>query len=348
MVFRLLPWLAAAWLAFPWTATGDASSAGGTRLVRASAQDPSQDPSQDLSQDLSAGPSQGPTFTDPALWVLREDLQAKLPKAITVREFRDDALPLRGWLVIARPDERWRPEASQPEAGLRTTSAQAAGLDAVVAVNAGFFASSGSVSTVVDEGEVVCCGPSAVNRGGSPYPVTRAAIGFDREGRADCAWTWCFDRVVYSLEAPVGNAPGKPAQAPTRDQGRAWEGVEELLGAGPMLVANGALHNTEVAECFQSLGGTSRHPRTAAGWAEDGALLLLVLDGRSKTSRGATLNETAAILLAHGAQEALNLDGGGSTTLWVAGQVQNQPSDKAGERPVASILALVPQPDPGG
>lgn len=335
MVLRLIPWLATAWLACAWTATGDPSSAGGTRLVR------------DSTQALTQDPSPRPTFTDPALWVLREDLLAKLPEAITVREFRDDALPLRGWLVTARPDESWRPEASLPEAGLRTTSAQATALGARVAVNAGFFAPSGSVSTVVDEGEVVCCGPAAVNRGGSPYPVTRAAIGFDREGRADCAWTWCFDRVVHALEAPIQNSPGKPAQAPTRDQGKAWEGVEELLGAGPMLVANGALHNTEIAECFQSLGSTSRHPRTAAGWAKDGALLLLVLDGRSKTSRGATLDETAAILLAHGAQEALNLDGGGSTTLWVAGQVQNQPSDRSGERPVASILALVPEPDPG-
>lgn len=335
MVLRLIPWLATAWLACAWTATGDPSSAGGTRLVR------------DSTQALTQDPSPRPTFTDPALWVLREDLLAKLPEAITVREFRDDALPLRGWLVTARPDESWRPEASLPEAGLRTTSAQATALGARVAVNAGFFAPSGSVSTVVDEGEVVSCGPAAVNRGGSPYPVTRAAIGFDREGRADCPWTWCFDRVVHALEAPIQNSPGKPAQAPTRDQGKAWEGVEELLGAGPMLVANGALHNTEIAECFQSLGSTSRHPRTAAGWAKDGALLLLVLDGRSKTSRGATLDETAAILLAHGAQEALNLDGGGSTTLWVAGQVQNQPSDRSGERPVASILALVPEPDPG-
>ncbi|MBL6720530.1 MAG: phosphodiester glycosidase family protein [Planctomycetes bacterium] len=330
MALRLLPWLAAAWLACPWTATGDASSAGGPR--------PAHGPVQD--------PHQRPSITDPARWVVREDLQAKLPKAITVRELRDDALPLHGWLVTARPDDSWRPEASQPETGLRTTSAQAAALGAIVAINAGFFAPSGSVSTVVDEGEVACCGPSSVSREGSPYPVTRAAIGFDREGRADCAWTWCFDRVVYALEAPVANAPGKPAKAPTRDQGRPWEGVEELLGAGPMLVAHGALHNTEVAECFQSLGGTSRHPRTAAGWAEDGTLLLLVLDGRSKTSRGATLDETAAILLAHGAHEALNLDGGGSTTLWVAGQVLNQPSDKAGERPVASILALVPEPEP--
>jgi exopolysaccharide biosynthesis protein len=48
------------------------------------------------------------------------------------------------------------------------------------------------------------------------------------------------------------------------------------------------------------------------------------------------------MLLAFGAQEAINLDGGGSTTLVVREKIVNEPSDITGERPVASILALVP------
>jgi exopolysaccharide biosynthesis protein len=72
-------------------------------------------------------------------------------------------------------------------------------------------------------------------------------------------------------------------------------------------------------------------------------LLLLVVDGRSAGSRGATLEEAAGLFVEFGAEEALNFDGGGSTTLWVGGEVVNAPSDKTGERPVASILALVPE-----
>ena len=111
-----------------------------------------------------------------------------------------------------------------------------------------------------------------------------------------------------------------------------------------MLVEKGTARITEAEECFQGVGNGARHPRTAAGWTKDGRLLLLVVDGRSKASRGATLAETAQLLLDHGAEEALNLDGGGSTTLWVAGVRVNQPSDVKGERQVASILALLPKP----
>ena len=75
-------------------------------------------------------------------------------------------------------------------------------------------------------------------------------------------------------------------------------------------------------------------------------LMLLVIDGRSETSRGATLEETARILKDHGAREALNFDGGGSSALWVAGSLINQPSDRGGERKVSSVLALVPEPEP--
>ncbi len=101
---------------------------------------------------------------------------------------------------------------------------------------------------------------------------------------------------------------------------------------------------TEVPECFQDIGGGSRHPRTAVGWTRK-ELLLLVIDGRRETSRGATLEETARILKDHGAREALNFDGGGSSALWVAGSLVNEPSDPGGERAVGSILALVPERD---
>ncbi len=315
-------------------------AAGGLALLatRAWATAPSQPLARTASPVRATAPPAPRTGRD--RWVVREDLQAKLPPSIVVRELVDEETPLRAWLVTARFDESWRPEATRPEKGLRTTSSQAAELGALVAVNAGFFGGSGSLSTVVDEGKLVCRGPAAVTRQGKPHPVTRAAIGFDREGQVDCAWIWCFDDEVYAFDDPAPNTLGKPAPEPLRRRGRLWE-VEELLGAGPMLVEAGKLRITEVPECFQDIGGSSRHPRTAVGWTRK-ELLLLVIDGRSDASRGATLKETAEILEAHGAREALNFDGGGSTALWVAGSLVNRPSDRGGERAVGSILALVP------
>lgn len=292
-------------------------------------------------------PKQAATTAAPKGWTVRTDLQSKLPPALVVHERIETDPPLRAWMVSARFDGTWRPEASLPASGLVTTSQQAEALGALVAVNAGYFAASGSVSAVVDEGVLVAKGASTVKREAHAHPVARAAIGFaeDEHGvhaGVDCAWTWCFDNALFALDAPAANAPGKPAPVPQRSQGRPWR-AQELLGGGPMLVEKGAMRITEAEECFQGVGGGARHPRTAAGWTKDGRLLLLVVDGRSKASRGATLAETAQVMVAFGAEEALNLDGGGSTTLWVAGQRVNQPSDEKGERPVASILALVPQ-----
>jgi exopolysaccharide biosynthesis protein len=88
------------------------------------------------------------------------------------------------------------------------------------------------------------------------------------------------------------------------------------------------------------------NPRTAVGVTRSGALLLATVDGRQPGySAGATLRETAELMLALGAAEALNLDGGGSTTLVARGAggalaVANRPSDAAGERPVANALAV--------
>ena len=87
------------------------------------------------------------------------------------------------------------------------------------------------------------------------------------------------------------------------------------------------------------------HPRTAVGIDTDGhRLLFLVIDGRSASSRGYTMVELANMMIALGAENALNLDGGGSSTLYsrkVTGEmgVINEPSD-GGERKVANGLGI--------
>ena len=88
------------------------------------------------------------------------------------------------------------------------------------------------------------------------------------------------------------------------------------------------------------------HPRTAVGIDADGRkLLILVVDGRSSSSRGYTMVELADMMTALGAENALNLDGGGSSTMWgrtPTGQLGliNEPSDGA-ERLVPNGLGVV-------
>jgi hypothetical protein len=129
----------------------------------------------------------------------------------------------------------------------------------------------------------------------------------------------------------------------------------EAVGGFPVL----ARDSTEVAG-LDSAGAPTfapvRHPRTLVGVAAGGRrLLLMTIDGRQEGySAGTTNRETARIALALGATEAINLDGGGSTTMVVARptsdsvryEVVNKPSDPQGERPVGNALLIVRQPRP--
>lgn len=85
-----------------------------------------------------------------------------------------------------------------------------------------------------------------------------------------------------------------------------------------------------------------RHPRSALGFNADTTKFYLVtVDGRQNTSSGMTLTELGEFMKGFGAHNALNLDGGGSTTLVVHDEVVNSPSDGSGEREVANALMIV-------
>ena len=84
-----------------------------------------------------------------------------------------------------------------------------------------------------------------------------------------------------------------------------------------------------------------RHPRTMAGTTPAGETLPVTVDGRQRGSAGLSLLEATALMAELGATDAVNLDGGGSTTFVTGGAVRNQPSD-GGERRVVSALAVVP------
>jgi hypothetical protein len=87
--------------------------------------------------------------------------------------------------------------------------------------------------------------------------------------------------------------------------------------------------------------GVSRNPRTMAGITRRGDLLLVTVDGRAPGySIGLSFREQARVMRALGARVAINLDGGGSTTLAVRGKLVGRPSDTTGERPVGDVVTV--------
>lgn len=121
-----------------------------------------------------------------------------------------------------------------------------------------------------------------------------------------------------------------------------WDDTFDVIGGGPVLVQDGAIVVDPCTSAF-----CRRNPRTAIGWTANGRVLLVVIDGRRpKWSVGASLSELARIMRDLGAIRAMNLDGGGSSTMWVDGEVVNKPSDGA-ERLVTTAVLVLPGADPG-
>lgn len=208
------------------------------------------------------------------------------------------------------------------EGTLETTSALAERSGAVAAVNGSFFNMRppyGSVNYLrVDNAEV--------------SPNVLAGI---RKTRRTLQQTGAVATFYGSLYMLKGDALGR------------WERdieAEDVVATGPVLLAGG-----EFVPVAGDRFNTNRHPRTAAGRRADGTVILLVADGRNALAAGLTMAELQQIMAALGCRDAVNLDGGGSTTMVVRGAVVNHPSDNGqfdvdGERPVANAIVITLSP----
>ncbi|MHB9030603.1 MAG: phosphodiester glycosidase family protein, partial [Candidatus Latescibacterota bacterium] len=116
-------------------------------------------------------------------------------------------------------------------------------------------------------------------------------------------------------------------------------GIQHAVGGGPRLLRNGRISIEAKEEGIAASFVTTRHPRTAFGYNRE-RIFLVTVDGRQPGySAGMSLTELADFMLELGAREALNLDGGGSTTMWVRGTVRNAPSDGR-VRPIANAVIV--------
>jgi exopolysaccharide biosynthesis protein len=138
---------------------------------------------------------------------------------------------------------------------------------------------------------------------------------------------------------------GKSEISPTEGPNRIpmLKKVEDALVTGPLLLKNSQI-NTLQKRPFNDL----KHPRSAICLGKK-EIWLIAVDGRHKEATGLNLNELSQFLLSCGCQHAINLDGGGSTTLFLNTNkfngIVNHPSDNKkfdseGERPVANILFI--------
>ncbi len=123
-----------------------------------------------------------------------------------------------------------------------------------------------------------------------------------------------------------------------------WNNCHAALGAGPLLIKDGTSLLSTPLEGFNL---EQIAPRTAIGQTKDGQVYLIVVDGRQPAwSAGVTLSELGELFISFNAHNALNLDGGGSSTMVIQNEIINRPCDYAipgqpgKERPVANVISI--------
>lgn len=218
------------------------------------------------------------------------------------------------------------------------------------AANGGFFGSGQSFSLVLDRGTVLSPNIKALTRtfqgAATTYFPTRAAFGFTAAGRVVADWIYhvgAGNSLIYAYPAPspnrVGDAPQPVPTATFPSGGAPWTALT-AIGGSPMLIKDGVVRLTDQEELID-INNTSARPRTAIGTTADGVVLLVVVEGdNSPGPAGISLAELATLVRSLGCTQAVNLDGGGSTSLVAGGRTTVRPSGGA-EREVASAVLFV-------
>ncbi len=126
--------------------------------------------------------------------------------------------------------------------------------------------------------------------------------------------------VARAVVAGAALAPGTSLQYRMQSSQPAFESFPNIVGAGPVLIENGRLVVDAIAEQFSPPFAIQGADRSGIGQTKDGTVLLAVTHNRI-SGAGPTLSEWAQIMQRLGAVNALNLDGGSSTTLYLGGQI---------------------------
>ena len=150
------------------------------------------------------------------------------------------------------------------------------------------------------------------------------------------------DGVVLSAAPTTDEATFLRSLSPGESMQIAWSfglpGIVDAIGGDRLLVDHGQV---ALGPCVGSV--CSRNPRTAIGLTADGRVLIVVVDGRQASSAGMSLLELAQFMATRlGADVAMNLDGGGSSTMAVKGALQNHPGDGFERGVCSAVLVRLP------
>lgn len=297
-----------------------------------------------------------PLITLPAEWVKQTAVSAGFPAGIEV--YRRTAAyankAMNAWCVVFDPKDptlELKPVLPATNKKVSTQYAEEPGTK-YAAINAGYFGTNISYSLVQYNGTVSAVNIKSLTRtyNGSPttYYPTRGAFGITAGGVPEVAWVYSVgagNGTLYRYPQPSPNdvtqAPQPVPTAAFPAGGSVWQ-VQSAIGGSPVLVYNNQVRITDTEELIDINNGSSR-ARSAIGHTASGKVVLLAVEGNNPNGgAGLNLTEMASLMKEMGCTGALNLDGGGSTSLVVNGQPTVVPSDanNTTERAVMSTLIL--------
>lgn len=287
-----------------------------------------------------------PNPIDPVTFSWDEVTGTELPSSVRIfkTEGTLNGRPLQAWYAAAKTDADVKLRVLFP--GLdnkQTIDAQAESEEkCLVLINGGIFGR-------LNNGLAVCDGQQTpwarveddnwdVDRqywgpDSKLHTVSRGLFGVDQDGVPGVFWSYTPSHgTVYVYDQPIPTVAGGPVQPGGTDtfpcERVQWTPYNAIT-CGPVLLQNGKCpinKNKTAAGYWETnyelwaddiYGVDVLADRTAVGYLEDGSTVLCIVDGRIDTSNGATTLEMAAIMKGLGCVGALNLDGGGSTGMWV-------------------------------
>jgi hypothetical protein len=217
-------------------------------------------------------------------------------------------------------------------------------------INGGYFGSNQSFSLVKYNNTVSSPNIKSLTRvfngNNTAYFPTRAAFGFSSTGTPSVAWIYnvgAGNDLIYSYPSPSANELNvAPQPQPTEifpTGGSVWN-TTSAIGGSPVLIKNNNIQISDKEELI-SINNTTSRPRSAIGYLSNGIVLIMAVEGDNASGYpGINLADLASLLKTLGCTEAMNLDGGGSTSMIVNNIKTVRPGDNGLERPVVSALLI--------
>ena len=269
-----------------------------------------------------------------------------LPEGIEIYEGSNEQIPLRAWVAkvdLSKENIYAKVLSSSDKDQLSTPLQFLNNNGAKIIINGGYFNSKKSpvehVGLLKTNGKLVEPASHSVYRDSERYFISRGAFGITNDGKIDIAWCSTKNDSIFEWERPLSNKPGNPNEQLPFSTANHWS-VKEALHAGPVLISNGKIDLNIEDEVFFNTPIAGVQPRSSIGYTKDQHLVLMVVDGRQAESRGVYLEELAIMMSEFDCQEAINLDGGGSSAMVADSRLLNRPLGRTSQREVMSAIGI--------